>query len=111
MMPSDQPEPDAHAKPGVQERIFSSLPARYPGVVDYLDITSSLTAPDGTTPRTMHGALLRKPDGWHLCPDGAAAIVHLVLGHLGLDTNDWDRGRWRRDPRYDDPRGACPNTS
>jgi hypothetical protein len=108
MMPSDDPEPDAHAKPRLQDRLYASLPSRYPGVVDYLDISPALTAPDGTSPLTLDGRLLRKPDGWHLCPDGAAAVAHAVLGHLGLDTNSWEYGSWRRDPRYDDPPGSCP---
>ncbi|HEX4819942.1 MAG TPA: SGNH/GDSL hydrolase family protein [Acidimicrobiales bacterium] len=107
MMPSDDPEPDAHAKPRLQDRLYASLPSRYPGVVEYLDIGPALTAPDGTSPRTLDGRLLRKPDGWHLCPDGAAAVAHAVLAHLGLDSVGWDSGTWRRDPRYDDPPGAC----
>ena len=108
MLPSDDLEPDAHAKPRVQDRLYASLPSRYPGVVDYLDISSALTAPDGTSPRVVDGRLLRKPDGWHLCPDGAAAVAHAVLAHLGIDSDGWDHGPWRRDPRYDDPPGACP---
>lgn len=108
MMPSDDPAPDAHLKPRLQDRLYASLPSRYPGVVDYLDISPALTAPDGTTPRVLDGRLLRKPDGWHLCPDGAAAVAHAVLAHLGLDTAGWEHGSWRRDPRYDDPPGACP---
>jgi hypothetical protein len=109
MMPSDDPEPDAHAKPSLQDRLYSSLPSRYPGVVEYLDIGPALTAPDGTSPRVLDGQRLRKPDGWHLCPDGAVAVAHAVLGHLALDTNGWENGSWRRDPRYDDPPGSCPN--
>ena len=110
MMPSDATMPDGHAQARLQERLFSALPLQHPGVVDYLDISSALTAPDGTTPRVLGDRLLRKPDDWHLCPDGAAAIVHAVLRHLALDGEGWDRGAWRRDGRYDDPHGACPNT-
>ena len=109
MMPSDDPEPDAHLKPRLQDRLYSALPARYPGLVEYFDIGPALTAPDGTSPRVLDGRLLRKPDGWHLCPDGAAAVAHAVLAHLGLDTEGWDQGSWRRDPRYEDPPGACPS--
>jgi hypothetical protein len=90
-------------------QFFAPLPARYPGTVDYLDITASLKAGDGTTPRAIDGHLLRKPDGWHLCPDGAAAVAHAVLSHLGLDRPDWTAGAWRADPRYDDPHGGCPS--
>jgi len=109
MMPSDDPEPDAHAKPSLQDRLYSSLPSRYPGVVEYLDIGPALKAPDGTSPRVLDGRQLRKPDGWHLCPDGSAAVAHAVLEHLALDTTGWEKGSWRRDPRYNDPPGSCPN--
>jgi hypothetical protein len=110
VMPSDAAEPDAHAKPTVQDRLYSFLPARYPGQVEYFDIGPALRAPGGTTPRTIDGRLLRKPDGWHLCPDGAAAIVHLVLQHLDLDRTTWEHGPWRHNPLYDNPRGGCPNS-
>ena len=69
--------------------------------------TNAATASDGTTPRVIDGHLLRKPDGWHLCPDGAAAVAHEVLSHLRLDRTDWNDGPWRVDPRYDDPHGGC----
>jgi hypothetical protein len=92
----------------VADRFFDTLPNRYPGVVEYLDIEPTLKAWDGTVPRSINGRLLRKPDGWHLCPEGAAALAHTVLTHLGLDGPDWDTGRWRTDARYDNPPGGCP---
>ena len=108
VLPSDSDLPDQRPRPDIQEQIFSELPGRYPGVVDFLDLTPSLSTPDGKTPREIDGHLLRKPDGWHLCPDGAAAVTHAVLGHLGLDSDGWDHGDWRTDRRYDDPPGGCP---
>ena len=108
VLPSDAALPDDRPRPDIQDQIYSELPARHPGVVDFLDLTPTLSTPDGTTPREVDGHLLRKPDGWHLCPDGAAAVGHAVLGHLGLDGDGWDRGNWRTDHRYDDPPGGCP---
>ena len=108
VLPSDSPLPDARPRPDTQDRIFSALPTRFPGIVDYLDLTPVLSTPQGTTPREIDGHLLRKPDGWHLCPDGAAAITHAVLAHLGLDRQGWDQGGWRTDRRYNDPPGGCP---
>jgi hypothetical protein len=108
VLPSDNPRPDDRERAELQDRIFSALPARHPGVVDYVNITPALAMADGTTPRVVDGRLLRKPDGWHLCPDGAAAVAHAVLGHLGMDSDQWEHGRWQYDPRYNDPRGGCP---
>ena len=108
VLPSDSQLPGERPRPDIQEAIYEELPAKYPGIVDFLDLKPALSAPDGTTPRVVDGQLLRKPDGWHLCPDGAAAITHLVLGHLGLDADGWDQGAWRTDQRYDDPPGGCP---
>lgn len=94
----------------LQDRFFAALPALYPDRVEYVDISASLTADDGTTPRVVDGQLVRKPDGWHLCPDGAAAVAHAVLAHLRLDRSDWTAGSWRSDPRFDDPRGGCSSS-
>jgi peptidoglycan/LPS O-acetylase OafA/YrhL len=107
ILPSDEAMPDGRARPDTQARIFSALPRRYPGVVDYLDISAPFVAADGSTPRTIGGRLLRKPDRWHLCADGAAAVAHTVLAHLGLDGDGWDGGAWRDDVRFDNPPGGC----
>ena len=107
ILPSDEALPDGRARPDAQTTIFAALPRRYPGLVDYLDISGPLVAPDGSTPRAIDGRLLRKPDRWHLCADGAAAVAHVVLGHLGLDGDGWDTGPWRNDVRFDNPPGGC----
>jgi hypothetical protein len=107
ILPSDEALPDGRARPDTQSRIFAALPRRYPGLVDYLDISDPFVAPDGSTPRALDGRLLRKPDAWHLCPDGAAAIAHEVLGHLGIDGDGWEHGPWRQDVRFDNPPGGC----
>ena len=50
---------------------------------------------------------LYKPDGEHLCPEGAARLARIVLGPVAavaprrLYVNDsWVEGTWRSDPRY-----------
>ena len=85
---------------------YRELPGRYPGVVDYLDVDPALASPDGGWPQLVAGHRLRQTDGWHLCPDGAAAFTHYVLRHLGLDGSGWDLGPWRNDTRYS-PK-TCP---
>jgi hypothetical protein len=63
--------------------------------------------------RDDRGALLRKPDGRHLCPEGAERFGAAVVAALGeewaLPRPDprWVDGPWRRDRRYDDPPGGC----
>ena len=109
ILPSDQANPDGRARPDVQSKIFAELPARYPGLVDYLDISRPFVSPNGSTPHVLAGHLMRKPDGWHLCPDGAAAVTHIVLDHLGIDSDGWDTGPWRQDSRFDNPPGGCPS--
>jgi peptidoglycan/LPS O-acetylase OafA/YrhL len=86
---------------------YVGLPARDRGVVDYLDIAPVLRARNGDAGRVVDGRLLRKPDEWHLCPDGAAAVAHAVLQRVGVDNPAWDGGSWRADARYDDPHGGC----
>jgi len=89
------------------EHVFAAAADRHRGVVEYLDVERALRAPEGGWPPVVDGRRLRGPDGWHLCPDGAAAVAHFVLGHLGLDGPGWDDGPWRADPGYHDPPGLC----
>jgi hypothetical protein len=89
------------------DHFFAELPEHHRGVVDYLDIQSALRAPSGGWPRMVDGRVLRQLDGWHLCPDGAAAISHAALEHVGLDRPGWDAGAWRADGRYDPPSEGC----
>ncbi len=57
----------------------------------------------------------RKLDNWHFCPYGAAEfgayIVRGLAGPLALPAPrpGWETGAWTRDPRYNDPPGACPD--
>jgi hypothetical protein len=89
------------------DRFYAALPARYPGVVEYLDIEASLRAPHGGWPRVVDGHALRGRDGWHLCPDGAAAVTHLALGNVGLDRGNWDAGSWRAYAGYEPGTDTC----
>src|SRR6185503_16365174 len=99
VLPGDAVVPGKRVPATELDRFFAALPTRYPGVVEYVDIAGALAPTDGV--------LLRKPDGWHLCPDGAAAIAQVVLSHAGATSTSWVGGNWRDDPRYDDPPGGC----
>jgi hypothetical protein len=97
--------------------VYAGLSA-YPGAVDFYDAQGPLRSPDGSflrTVPTLEGDLLvRKPDHWHFCPDGAALVAaavhtHLTeLGWLPAATPGWQSGPWRDRPDiYDNPVGAC----
>ena len=60
------------------------------------------------------GAPDRKPDGVHVCPQGAARFADWFAARLserfdGLQptTADWSSGPWTTNARYDTPVGAC----
>ena len=110
------PGPDTDTEE--MDAIFRDLPEIYPGVVAYGDIADSLRGPKGDYPRWIPGddgelILARKPDGWHVCPDGAvqiARVVGRVSAFLGLSPEverGWEDGGWRDNQRYDDPPGGC----
>jgi hypothetical protein len=82
-------------------RFSREAPQRHPDVVDYLDVGPALQDDTGAWPEIVAGRRLRQTDGWHLCPDGAAALTHFVLGRVGIDRPGWDPGPWRTSPRYD----------
>lgn len=86
---------------------YAAAAARHPGVVQYLDVAPAFAAPDGSYPRVVNGQLLRKPDGWHLCPAGAEALAHAALGDVGLDVPGWEQGPWRSADRYDPGGTEC----
>jgi hypothetical protein len=89
------------------DRFFAALPARFPGVVDYLDIQAALRAPHGGWPRVVDGHALRGRDGWHLCPDGAVALTRMALRHVGLDRAGWENGPWREWSGYEPGTNTC----
>ncbi len=101
------------------DELIASLPALHPGVVYAPDVTGSLMLPDGTYGRSYvddsgHTVLLRKPEGWHLCQEGAARLAQAILDasvELGLSppaSSPWKDGDWRSAANFDDPHGACP---
>jgi hypothetical protein len=91
---------------------------QHPGVAAYADPAQILDAADGTSPRWLadasgHLILARKPDRWHLCPDGSVLMARFVaaqtsmLGWSPAARPGWEQGAWRNDPRYNDPPGGC----
>jgi hypothetical protein len=109
--------------------VFQRVAARHEGQVAYVDVADALRLPDDATvlqtvagteewPRAYTAAdgtpvMLRKPDGWHFCPAGAAQVAAAVddaaarLGWAPVADPSWASGDWRGDARYDDPKGGC----
>jgi hypothetical protein len=89
------------------DHVFEQVAAKHPGRVFYADIDAAVRAPylavDGTLVR------LRKNDGWHFCPDGAAAVA-TEIGRLAVERGlarpagiEWLRGSWRDAGVFDYP--------
>lgn len=114
MLPADPEFVDDGLRRGLNE-IVRAQAAEWPGRVIYVDpdpvfagpdgaVAVFLTRPDGTPVR------IRKVDGAHLCPDGAALLGLTVVDALrdpldlpsGRPRPDgaWTRGTWREDPVY-----------
>lgn len=100
------------------DRVYELLPALHPGVVEYWDIEAAFRGPNGDWPRAVtlpdgSTSLWRKPDDWHLCPDGAERLAIEVskrlvaLRWMPAESAPWHDGDWRLHPRYDDPPGGC----
>ena len=89
------------------DRWYEEIVRGHPGVARYLEIAPALAAPTGGWPQFVGGQRYRMRDGWHLCPAGAAALVHFTLGRLALDRGGWDAGSWRASGDYRDPWNAC----
>jgi len=60
------------------------------------------------------GSPERKPDGVHMCPDGAARqakwltdALAALLAFEPADESLWEAGPWRADARYSSPEGIC----
>jgi hypothetical protein len=99
--------------------LMESLALRWAGRYMFLPVAGSLEVngqystwlpgPNGTWSRA------RKVDNAHFCPTGAGVLGQAVFQQLTPALNlpaiapDWWAGRWTRDPRYNDPLGACPN--
>ncbi len=93
--------------------VYEAAADRHPGVVEYLDVAPVFQVLDGSFPREVGNTLYRKPDGWHLCPAGAAALASFVIDHTtSLNWSapagvDWFTDPWSTETRYDDPPGGC----
>ena len=110
------PGPDTETE--TMDAVFERFPKVFPDKIAYGDIGEALQDEDGSYPRWLPAddgdlELVRKPDGWHLCPDGAirvARVVGRLAASLGLapePVRGWEDGDWRANPRYDDPKGGC----
>jgi hypothetical protein len=91
----------------------------FPGRAEFMT-TDELFAPGGrflTWFRAPTGQWVRarKLDNTHFCPYGAAEFGALITQdltgelHLAAMAPGWEFGAWTRDPRYNDPPGACPD--
>jgi hypothetical protein len=106
--------PDRFVTERPADQVFEQVASNHPGRVFYADIDAAVRAPDGTIPvayRAVDGTLvrLRKNDGWHFCPDGAAAVA-TEIGRLAVERglswpagNEWLRGAWRDAGVFDYP--------
>ncbi len=85
-----------------------------PGRVHLVD-TLALWGPDLARDMDGDGAPDRKPDGVHVCAQGAARFAAWMVDQLdavfdGLTPafpSAWAGGDWTRSARYDTPVGAC----
>jgi peptidoglycan/LPS O-acetylase OafA/YrhL len=105
----------------VMNAVFRTLASRHPGVVAYGDVAAALQGPGGSYPRWLRDddgsyILARKPDGWHVCPDGAVRIARAIAemteeqGWTPALPTGWETGDWRTAARYDDPKDGCDPT-
>jgi hypothetical protein len=112
--------PGGNARPDQVDPLYEQFAASHPGNA-YADPAPVLTATDGSAPRWLPAAdgqlqLLRKPDGWHFCQDGAVRVTNVAvsataaLGWSPAPPAGWEQGLWRLDKRYNDPPGGCDAT-
>jgi uncharacterized protein len=111
-------------RPGSAPRVaaLDAVLGRVPAAVArtwFVDTRRLLAGPHGgyaAVQPAIDGGKVRvmKPDGEHLCPDGAARIGDAVAGRVGPvfglgPADGWEAGDWRHDQRYSwAPGGGCP---
>ncbi len=96
---------------------FLAAANRHAKTTAFLDLSPALSPGDRYT-AYLDGPggreRVRKADATHLCPAGSARIARAVFDavsaswDLPLPAVDWRAGDWALDPRFNDPRGACP---
>jgi hypothetical protein len=103
-------QPEATAATVQLNAALRALAARNP-MVSYVDAPSGVAGPDGRYAEFAGAARLRKPDGEHLCAEGAARFAVVVVDALerqlgrspdpAFATGPWRSGDWRVNGRYD----------
>jgi hypothetical protein len=97
-----------------QVEVAQHLVASDPQHTQFID-TAELLGPVLVRDIGNDGAPDRKPDGVHICPQGAArfsawfveALSHRYSGVMPMFPTAWLSGNWQRSTRYDTPTGAC----
>ncbi|NNE73754.1 MAG: DUF459 domain-containing protein [Acidimicrobiales bacterium] len=97
------PGPDPSASERLNEAT-KALADRNPNVA-WIDAAAPIRAPDGSFVEVdLSGRFLRKPDGVHVCVDGAQLVIEVVAEYLadrfGLSFGSWQDGAWRDSGRY-----------
>jgi hypothetical protein len=105
--------------------IAKEMPAAFPGRVMYFTTGDAILLhgvyspwlPPAGRPRAPSSSWIRvrKLDGVHLCPQGAALYGNALLTdmtaifQLAPAASDWSRGAWTSNPEFNNPPGACPD--
>ncbi len=103
-----QGQPELHGSDAAVAALNAELAAlaERHDAVTYVDAAGALAGPDGRHLELAEpGVRLRKPDGKHLCAEGAerfaAAALRPIAEQLGLEPEPtWTEGAWRADDRY-----------
>lgn len=100
-------EPERAADLAAYNRLLSAYAAGRPGVT-FIETRSALPLQPQASGA---GEALRKPDGIHLCPGGAARMAEAVVGAVAgggvARSHDWQTGAWRDDARYSGGAQGC----
>jgi hypothetical protein len=108
---------DRANRPFVNQALAAAVGDRG-GDATYLALDGLFVLPDGRFSLYVPGpeggfVLARKPDGLHICPDGAALVGEAAVAGAArwfdLPAVDlaYRDGAWRQELRYDYPAGAC----
>jgi hypothetical protein len=90
---------------------YRALPTRWPDV-EVVDTDAAVDGADGSFAQYLPGPAgpeqIRKADGLHFCPAGAARVAQAILPAVDhwwslTPAAGWDAGPWRQDERYVHP--------